>query len=70
MDTVVAIRTRRSIRSYQERAVDRSLIEEVIRDAAQAPVTPLSEPQVFTVIEGTRYVAACGDRAIRAPEPA
>ena len=63
MDTVVAIRTRRSIRSYQERAVDRSLIEEVIRDAAQAPVTPLSEPQVFTVVEGAQYIAACGDRA-------
>ena len=64
MDTVDAIRTRRSIRSYQERAVDRSLIEEVIRDAAQAPVTPLSEPQIFTVIEGARHVASCGDRAM------
>jgi nitroreductase len=64
MDTVVAIRTRRSIRSYQERAVDRPLIEEVIRDAAQAPTTPLSEAQIFTVIEGARHIAACGDRAL------
>ena len=64
MDTVVAIRTRRSIRSYQERTVDRPLIEEVIRDAAQAPTTPLSEAQIFTVIEGARHIAACGDRAL------
>jgi nitroreductase len=64
MDTVDAIRTRRSIRSYLDRPIDRSLIEEVIRDAAQAPVTPLSEPRLFTVIEGARFVAACGDRAM------
>jgi nitroreductase len=63
MDTIVAIHTRRSIRSYQERAVDRSLIEDVIWDAAQVPTTPLSEPQLFTVIEGAQYIAACGERA-------
>jgi hypothetical protein len=50
MDTIAAIHARRSIRDYAPRAVEQSLIEAVIDDAAQAPWTPLSasEPWVFT----------------------
>ena len=37
MDVIDAIHSRRSIRSYQSNSVDRTLIESVIWDAAQAP---------------------------------
>ena len=55
MNTVEAIRTRRSIRSYSPRPVERELIEEVIWDAAQAP-PPFSGqlPWTFNVIQGSR----------------
>ena len=73
MDTIVAIHTRRSIRSYAEREVARDLIAEVLWDAAQAPTTPLSGPWLFTVVAGPARVAALGERAIayaRANRPA
>jgi nitroreductase len=63
MDTITAIRTRRSIRAYEERPVRRELIEEIISDAAQAPTTPLSEPWVFVVVEGRDRIAGYGERA-------
>ena len=63
MDTIEAIHTRRSIRSYDTRAVPRELIEAVIHDAAQAPVTPVSEPWMFHVVEGAEKIANYGARA-------
>lgn len=60
MDTIEAIHTRRSIRSYDVRAVPRELIEAVIHDAAQAPVTPVSEPWMFHVVEGDAKIAEYG----------
>jgi nitroreductase len=73
MDTIVAIHTRRSIRSYEPRAVPRALVEAIVWDAAQAPVTPVSEPWVFHVVEGVERIAALGERAkayARANRPA
>jgi nitroreductase len=66
MDAIEAIRTRRSVRAYQDRPVARDLIEAVIADAAHAPWTPgaLPEPWVFNVIEGRAAVAAYGARAL------
>ena len=63
MDTIEAIHTRRSIRSYDARAVPRELIEAIIHDAAQAPVTPVSEPWMFHVVEGAAKIADYGARA-------
>jgi hypothetical protein len=53
MDVINAIHSRRSIRSYHSKSVDRYLIESVIWDAAQAP-PPFSGqvPWTFNVIEG------------------
>jgi nitroreductase len=67
MDTIAAIHARRSIRDYAPRAVEQSLIEAVIDDAAQAPWTPLSasEPWVFTVIRGAERIRAYGARALQ-----
>jgi nitroreductase len=65
MDTIAAIHGRRSIRSYAQRAVDRSLIADLIWDAAQAPTPPISgiSPWAFCVVEGVARIAAYGDRA-------
>ncbi len=63
MDTVTAIHTRRSIRSYEPRAIAHDLIENILWDAAQAPTTPVSGPFLFHVIEGVERVASLGERA-------
>lgn len=66
MDAIEAIHTRRSIRSYLSRPVERELIEEVIWDAAQAP-PPFSGrlPWTFNVIQGIQRISAYGDEALR-----
>ena len=66
MDTIEAIRSRRSIRDYLPRAVPRDLIEAVIDDACCAPFTPVSLPQpwIFTVIDGIDQIADYGARAL------
>ncbi|HEY4944367.1 MAG TPA: nitroreductase family protein [Rhizomicrobium sp.] len=65
MDTIEAIHSRRSIRAYRARGVERGAIEAIILDAAQAPSTPVSgaHPWIFHVIEGSERIAAYGARA-------
>jgi len=63
MDTVTAIHTRRSIRDYEKRAVEREIIADILWDAAQAPTTPVSGPFLFHVIEGVARIAELGERA-------
>ena len=65
MDVIAAIHGRRSVRSYDPRPVERSLIEAVIEDAAQAP-PPFRGivPWAFNVIEGVERIAAYGARAM------
>ena len=63
MDTVTAIRTRRSIRDYENRTVKREIIADILWDAAQAPTTPVSGPFLFHVIEGVARIAILGERA-------
>jgi nitroreductase len=50
MDFIKALETRRSVRSYQERGVDRSLVEKLITLATQAPSAMNSQPWAFVVI--------------------
>ena len=66
MDTIEAIRSRRSIRSFSNRDVPRHLIEDIVIDASAAPYTPLSrdDPFVFYIIEGAERVAALGSQAL------
>ena len=63
MDTITAIHTRRSIRAYEKRAVEREIIADILWDAAQAPTTPVSGPFLFHVIEGAARIADLGERA-------
>ena len=65
MDVIEAMHARRSIRAYRSESVDRTLIEEVIWAAAQAPTPPASgkTPWSFCVIEGVDRIADYGTRA-------
>jgi nitroreductase len=65
MDTITAIHTRRSIRDYEKRAVEREIIADILWDAAQAPTTPVSGPFLFHVIEGVARIAGLGEHAKR-----
>jgi nitroreductase len=65
MDTITAIHTRRSIRDYEKRAVEREIIADILWDAAQAPTTPVSGPFLFNVIEGVARIADFGERALQ-----
>ena len=73
MDTIAAIHPGARSAPTRRAAVARAVIAEIIWDAAQAPTTPLSEPWLFTVIEGRDRIAAYGERAkayTRAHRPA
>ncbi len=66
MDTIEAIRTRRSVRSFRPERVPRDVIQSLVADAAQAP-PPFSGqvPWTFCVLEGADRIAALGDEAKR-----
>jgi len=64
MDVIEAIHSRRSIRAYASRAVQRELIGKIIGDAAQAPPPFAGQaPWTFNVIEGADRIAGYGVRA-------
>jgi nitroreductase len=66
MDVIEAIHTRRSVRSYLPRPVERELIEEVVSDAAQAPPPFAGQlPWTFNVIQGVDRISAFGDEALQ-----
>jgi nitroreductase len=51
MDTLNAIRTRRSIRRYLDQAVNKDLIQEMLSAAMQAPSARNQQPWHFVVID-------------------
>ncbi|MGA0602813.1 nitroreductase family protein [Caulobacter sp. KR2-114] len=64
MDVVEAIHTRRSIRDYAARALDRPLIEALIWDAAQAPPPFAGQvPWTFNAVCGAERIARYGSQA-------
>ncbi len=67
MEATEAIHGRRSIRDYLPTAVERSLIEAIITDAAQAPWSPISapEPWTFNVVRGLARISTYGARALQ-----
>lgn len=66
MDAITAIRTRRAVRAFEDRVVDRELVEAIIDDAAHAPFTPLAKDGawLFLVLSGRERVAEYGLRAL------
>ncbi len=51
MKTSEAIRSRRSVRKYEERPVEREKIEQLLRAAMQAPSAGNQQPWEFLVVE-------------------
>ena len=65
MEVIEAIHGRRSIRAYRTEPVERTLIEDLVWAAVQAPTPPVSgdTPWAFCVIEGVDRLAGYGARA-------
>jgi nitroreductase len=64
MDVIDAIHSRRSIRSFQPRPVERAVIEAIIHDATQAPPPTREQvPWTFNVVQGVERIAAYGAEA-------
>ena len=58
MDTIKAIKTRRSIRRFAEQAVEEKKIEILLRAAMQAPSSGTSQPWHFIVITEREILSA------------
>lgn len=56
MDTLEAIRTRRSIRKYQDRPVPEELVRQVLAAAMSAPSARNAQPWQFVVIDDRRLL--------------
>lgn len=57
MNTLEAIATRRSIRRFEQRAVPRTLIEQVLAATVQAPSAKNAQPWRFVVLEDEQHQA-------------
>ena len=66
MDAIAAIRSRRSVRAFLDQPVERTLIAELIADAAHAPFTPIAKDGAwrFTAILGRERLVGYGARAL------
>lgn len=62
MEIREAIYTRRSIRAYQNKPVDKTLIEQCIDAAVQAPTAMNSQPWAFAVIQDAATMSDLSDR--------
>jgi nitroreductase len=58
-----ALRTRRSVRRYTTRLVERDTLEMLLEAAALAPSAGNSQPWAFGVVQGTERVRVYSDRA-------
>lgn len=63
MDLHEAIRTRRSVRSYEDRPVAHELLAKVIEEAVWAPSGVNMQPWTFVIVEGREALAACSAAA-------
>jgi nitroreductase len=63
MDIFEAVRDRRAVRDYQDRAPSRELIEQVIADAVHAPNSINRQAWSFTVVQSASQLAAISDAA-------
>jgi nitroreductase len=65
MDAIEAIHTRRSVRDFSDRPVERKVIEDLLWDAAQTPPPHAGDvPWTFTVIQGAERIADLGRQAM------
>jgi len=62
MDIKEAVYTRRSIRAYQDKQVDKAILEELIGAAVQAPCAMNQQPWTFAVIQDTTVMLDISNR--------
>lgn len=60
MDLRQAIRQRRSVRRFQDRPVDRAVLEDLIHGAVWAPSAMNTQPWMFHVVSGNSRDCLCG----------
>lgn len=65
MDVLEAIRRRRAVRAYADRAVDRGTVEKLLDAAVQAPSAINEQPWAFAVIQDRDLLREYSDRAKR-----
>ena len=63
MDFIETVSTRRSIRRYQDRPVEREVVEKLISLATQAPTAMNAQPWVFAVITDKSRLKTYSNRA-------
>jgi len=61
-DFFEVVRTRRSIRSYEDRPVSEALLKELVDLAILAPTGMNSQPWAFTVITNRQVMAKLNER--------
>ncbi|HVA36422.1 MAG TPA: nitroreductase [Candidatus Dormibacteraeota bacterium] len=60
-DVMTAIHERRATRAYTDEMVDRSLVEQLIEAAIQAPSAMNRQPWAFVIVEGAPRLTAFSD---------
>lgn len=63
MDIMEAIESRRSVRNYDAREVEKDKLEKLFRAAVQAPSASNSQPWAFAVIQDKKRLKEYSDRA-------
>jgi nitroreductase len=63
MELMEAIRTRRSVRSYEAKPVEKATLERLLEAAVQAPSASNTQPWAFGVIQGAERLKTLSDRA-------
>ena len=62
MDVMEAIYQRRSVRAYNDRPVDRTTVEALIKAATQAPSSMNEQPWAFAVVQDLKRLASWSGR--------
>jgi len=63
MEVRDAIYHRRAVRSFTERAVDRSIVQRLLEAAVQAPSAVNGQPWAFAIVQDKAKLASLSDRA-------
>ena len=63
MDAIEAIKTRRSIREYQDKTIPKDILEKIVDAARFAPTARGIEPWEFVVVTKTETLKKIGDLA-------
>jgi nitroreductase len=63
MDCMEAIRSRRAVRDFSDRPVEKAVVARLVDSAIQAPSAMNLQPWAFASLQGSERVRDCGERA-------